>query len=663
MDADPGPTPDRLTRAERLVTAAVDAGAQLAVLPELFNTGYAYSDENHARVETLDGPTATWMRDIAARLDVHLAGSLMLLERGQVYNALLLYAPDGRMWRYDKNYPWGWERGYFSRSRQDPKVTVAETDLGDIGLLICWDAAHPELWALYAGRVDLMVICSCPPNVGEATYQFPNDDHVTFEDLGPRAASIKGVARRLFGEMIDQQTAWLGVPAVNTVGCGHIRTHVPRGRHTLLGYTLAAPRLLKYLPQANRLQMSCDMVHECKVVDGRGHVLARLNKGDGEAFALAQVRLPGAKTAPQEPQPASRVSRPVYLLSDVYLPAIVRPIYRKGQRQWRTVREGDRSTPSTAAEYAARKVKHRRLRYIRNYEEEEYGRDHPFVEPDSVVDGLAVYTAGRGEPLLLFPYPHGHTTEPVVQGPIAKSLAGMGRTTVTFDVPGAYRSTREPVGDVDEMIRSADETLDRLGIQGPVDVVGHSMGGFTALAYAIERPERVRRLVLVTSLSGFPAAARWGLPGSAFRIYQPDYWRIIVWGIWLNAGRGNLALHKRLQNLMERASYHDAAAFTPVEIDADDHEKGVPIRTIWSRNVYARLSYARRLGEVRASTLVLAGRHDPEAPLPCSEELVRGIPDARLFVFERSGHFPFLEEAPLFVQTVDAFLNGRDGSG
>jgi proline iminopeptidase len=233
----------------------------------------------------------------------------------------------------------------------------------------------------------------------------------------------------------------------------------------------------------------------------------------------------------------------------------------------------------------------------------------------------------------------------------------MGRTVITFDVPGAYRSTREPVGDMDEMIRSADETLDRLGIQDPVDVVGHSMGGLAALAYAVERPERTRRLVLVTSLSGFPAAARWGFPGSAFRLYEPDYWRLILWGIQLNAGRGDFALHKRLQNLMKRASYYDEMFFTPVEIDAEDREKGVPIRTIWSKNMYTRLSYADRLDEVQASTLILAGRYDPQAPLQCSEELVQGIPDASLVVFEQSGHFPFIEEATLFAQTVDAFLN------
>jgi proline iminopeptidase len=245
---------------------------------------------------------------------------------------------------------------------------------------------------------------------------------------------------------------------------------------------------------------------------------------------------------------------------------------------------------------------HRKPRYIHNFEEAEYGKVNPFVEPVSVVDDLAVYTIGSGEPVLLFPYPHGHTTEPMAQGPIAEILVEMGRTVVTFDVPGAYRSTRTPVGDMDEMIRSADETLDKLGIQDPVDVVGHSMGGLAALAYAIERPERTRRLVLVASLSGFPAAARWGFPGSAFHLHEPDYWRIILWGIRLNAGRGNLALHKRLQNLMARASYHDEDFFQPVEIDAGDHQQGVPIRTIWTKNMYTRLSYADRLGEVQAPT-------------------------------------------------------------
>jgi pimeloyl-ACP methyl ester carboxylesterase len=302
---------------------------------------------------------------------------------------------------------------------------------------------------------------------------------------------------------------------------------------------------------------------------------------------------------------------------------------------------------------------HHRPNYIQNFEEEEYGRDRPFIPPVSVEDGLAVYALGTGEPVLLFPYPHGHTIEPMGQGPIAEILTGLGRTVVTFDVPGAYRSTRAPVGDIDEMIHAADETLDRLEIQGPVDVVGHSMGGLAALAYAIERPERTRRLVLANSMSGFPAAARCGFPGSAFRPYEADFWRIIIWGMRINGGRADLALHKKLYNLMGSASYHDKTLFAPAEISDDDYQKGVPVRMIWSKNMYTGLSYTNRLGEVRAPTLILAGRHDPEASLDCSEELLQGIINGRLVVFEESGHNPFIEEAPRFSALMDAFLNGN----
>ncbi|MEA3334741.1 MAG: alpha/beta hydrolase [Chloroflexota bacterium] len=302
---------------------------------------------------------------------------------------------------------------------------------------------------------------------------------------------------------------------------------------------------------------------------------------------------------------------------------------------------------------------HRKPRYIRHFEETEYGGDRPFVEPISVNDGLAVYSTGCGEPVLLFPYPHAHTTEPMIQGPLGDILCSMNRKVITFDVPGAYRSTREPAGNMNEMIHSADEALDHLGIQVPVDVVGHSMGGLAALAYAIERPERTRRLVLIGSMSGFPAVARWGLPGSAFSIFEPDYWRIIFWGIRITVGKGDLASHKRLQNLMERACYHDKSFFTPLEIDADDEKKGIPIRMIWSKNMFKRLTYADRLAEVQAPALILVGRYDPEAPVPCSQELRQGITDASLVIFEQSGHFPFIEESALFVEKVHDFLNSE----
>lgn len=299
------------------------------VLPELFNLGYAYADSNHARAETMGGATLAWMRQTAAQLGVHLAGSLLLLDRREVYNTLFLVAPDGRTWRYDKNYPWGWERGYFHAGRG---TTVAETDLGRLGMLICWDTAHRNLWRQYAGRVDAMVISSCPPDVTNPTFTFPNGAQLTIDRMGPLMASVKDSGRRLFGAMINEQTAWLGVPAVNTVGCGRITTAAPRGRAALLAILPSAPWLARYLGQAGDMQLTCDFIQGCKVVDADGRVLAELAQDQGEGFALAQMALP-ERPQPRGAQPPSRVPAFAYLSSDAILPWLLAPVYRRGVRR------------------------------------------------------------------------------------------------------------------------------------------------------------------------------------------------------------------------------------------------------------------------------------------------------------------------------------------
>ena len=329
MDANPAPISNRLDRAERLITDVVRSGANLAVLPELFNTGYSYNKETHTLVEKIEGPTVSWMRSLSSKLNVHLTGSLILLDQGEVYNALLLFSPDGTMWRYDKNYPAGWERGFYRESRQNPKVTVAETELGNIGLLVCWDSAHLELWRQYAGLVDMMVICSCPPNLSDAIYHYPNGDQLTIEDLGSIIASTKGSIQQVFGEMINQQTAWLGVPAVNSSGCGYIHTHIPNGRQLILGNTFLAPWLIKYLFIADRMQMSCDIVKECKIVDCTGEVLSKVPEEEEESFTITNISIPDSRPMPKNHQPPSLIPRTAYFFEDIYINLISRSVYRK----------------------------------------------------------------------------------------------------------------------------------------------------------------------------------------------------------------------------------------------------------------------------------------------------------------------------------------------
>ena len=334
MDAMPAPVQERLDRAERIIREAALAGAQLVVLPELFNTGYAYADQNYELAEPLGGLTSAWMKATSARLGIHLAGALLLLDNGEIYDTMLLYSPGGQMWRYDKNYPWAWERAYF-RGRRG--MTIAQTELGDLGLMICWDLGHRALWKQYAGQADMIVISSCPPDVQSASYAFPNGETVDFNDVSAAVRSMEDVGSRFFGEMVNQQARWLGVPVVNSGASGCVQTHMPKARALLGVLGLMSPRLFKLLPKAEQLRMSCEMISSCKVVDAGGTILAQRLPAEGEGFAVSEVILTDSKPIPKVDQPHPPLNRMIASMaifnSDVMIPSTMRSVYKSGLKK------------------------------------------------------------------------------------------------------------------------------------------------------------------------------------------------------------------------------------------------------------------------------------------------------------------------------------------
>jgi hypothetical protein len=254
-----------------------------------------------------------------------VAGTLLVRERGEIYNVLLLALADGSEHRYDKVYPWGWERSLFRGSAG--RTVVADTPLGRIGLLVCWDSAHAKLWAEYAGRVDLMVVASCPPDVSNPTIRLDDGSELGAHD-SPLLSGLAGGAEALFGAMLDEQTGWLGVPLVNSVGCGRITTPVPRGQALAWAFAPFDWRLARRWRDFARAELTCDLTPGCKVVAGDGTRAAERRQAEGEGFAIAEVEL-GATRSRTGPQPRSRLPTSAYVLSDVLLPRMMEPVYRR----------------------------------------------------------------------------------------------------------------------------------------------------------------------------------------------------------------------------------------------------------------------------------------------------------------------------------------------
>ncbi len=325
MDAVPASLQSRLARAELLLAHAAEQNAQIAVLPEVFNTGYEYSLKNYQLAESMDGETATWMKRVARQYKLHIAGTFLLREADGIYNTMLLVAPDGRIWRYDKSYPWAWERAYF-RPRKNP-IQVAETDFGKIGMLICWDAAHVNLWAQYAGKVDVMLVSSCPPLVHQFDFHLPDGRIIKSSELGMLTKTAYKNAEKTFGELFLNQARWLGVPSVNTTGAGVFQSHLPLPVISLAALFSLRPDLWKYIPQAERVMISAGYYDETFIADGNGTMLGKTNL-DEDDLTVAAVQLNQVTPRPNKPQPMFGLDSQAYLL-DNYSNVLLNSYYNR----------------------------------------------------------------------------------------------------------------------------------------------------------------------------------------------------------------------------------------------------------------------------------------------------------------------------------------------
>lgn len=217
---------------------------------------------------------------------------------------------------------------------------------------------------------------------------------------------------------------------------------------------------------------------------------------------------------------------------------------------------------------------------------------------------------------------------------IAPDMVGFGFT----DRPAGIVWSRET------WVRQALDLMDALGLER-VDLVGNSFGGAIALALAIARPERVRRLVLMGSVGvSFPITpgleAVWG--------YEPS----------LAAMRALLDVFAFDRGLVtdELAELRYRASIRPGFQESFSALFPAPRQ----RHVEALASAEADIRALRHETLILHGREDQVIPLAVSVRLAGLIDRAQLHVFGRCGHWTQIEQAARFNRLVGDFLAETD---
>jgi proline iminopeptidase len=205
------------------------------------------------------------------------------------------------------------------------------------------------------------------------------------------------------------------------------------------------------------------------------------------------------------------------------------------------------------------------------------------------------------------------------------------------------------------------ETFRRTLGLGDVVVIGHSVHGQVALEYARRYPEHVRAVVVV---GGGPTSE--GIRAA----------RAKLWETGASVERKAL-LDRTWAELTDelRATLSPAELFVR-EYVADGpslwYDPTYDATWLWN-GVFLNLPILERLGdlldpydlaqgpgEVRTPVLIAHGRFDFRAPFTLWEEHRHKLPRQTFALFERSGHFPPLEEPELFDHTIRAWIDGLE---
>jgi N-carbamoylputrescine amidase len=142
---------------EPSIRAAAAAGNRLLLLPELHQGAYFCQREEAAvfdRAESVPGPTSAWLGALAAELGVVIVGSVFERRAAGLYhNTAVVLDADGRLAGvYRKMHipddPGYYEKFYFTPG--DLGFTPADTAVGRLGVLVCWDQWFPEAARLMA---------------------------------------------------------------------------------------------------------------------------------------------------------------------------------------------------------------------------------------------------------------------------------------------------------------------------------------------------------------------------------------------------------------------------------------------------------------------------------------------------------------------------------
>lgn len=252
---------------------------------------------------------------------------------------------------------------------------------------------------------------------------------------------------------------------------------------------------------------------------------------------------------------------------------------------------------------------------------------------------LRTLRTGRGDTTVLLLHGYGESLLAFrgLISPLAQRFS-----VVALDLPGSGLSEK-PGGSyaLEPMVARLSRALDSW-INGPVVIIGHSMGGEVAAALAISRPDRIIRTVLIAP-AGYDLGM--GLTEGPFSGQQQT---LASWSV-------------KAREFLVPVEDEDWIADPPDLPEAARSDSASRRAAAAYLKDFDFTALKGRFAELTQPTLLIWGGMDPLIPIEIGRKIAAELPNARLVEIGNSWHRPHVEQPERVVREIVAFL-GRDAA-
>lgn len=248
-----------------------------------------------------------------------------------------------------------------------------------------------------------------------------------------------------------------------------------------------------------------------------------------------------------------------------------------------------------------------------------------------IINGLLVnyyyYSPNKKSPNKILVFLHGWGVDSKLWFKVTPGLIKKNYSMYFIDLPGFGQSQiPNTVYDVNDYKNVVYEFVRKLGLK-KVNLIGHSFGGRISIKMASENPKLLEKVILVDTAGIVTVSKIKKITALIAKIFSPIF-------------RPNFMqpLRKKLYVLF-----------------GSEYLENEKLSKIFSKVVSENLT--RLLTLIKKPTLIIWGKNDQVTPLYYGELMNKFIAKSKLVIFEKAGHFSFLDQPEEYVKTLIKFID------